>query len=185
MPTTHPEVLVLWAERFDEAATAHFVTEFRRAGLRTKLVSLASKPSPGAHGLVLLPDWTLEEALSKAHGVRCVVVPTQAAGLQRVHNDPRVETLLGWLAAESPVFVVGPMEARPLAQQAGLAFIEWGDETQREEVIQRVISYLRTSARSPEDAQDSGPARENHHPGPSSRAGDFPRLNAALTTKTG
>lgn len=154
MSTTHPEVLVLWAERFDEAATVRFVTAFRKAGLRTKLVSLGSRPSAGAHGLVLMADWTLEEALSRARGVRCVVVPAPGAGFQRVTNDPRVEALLGWLSTQDPLLIVGPLEARPMAQRMGLSFVDWGDDEARDQIIQRVISYMAATSSAPGEKRD-------------------------------
>ena len=59
-------VLVLWAERFDEAAATIFVTVLREAGLRVKVVGLTPPPVSGAHGLALVPDLSLDQALPLA-----------------------------------------------------------------------------------------------------------------------
>ena len=64
MSRTRHYMFVLWADRFDESAATVFVTEFRIAGLRTKLVSLVSHASAGAYGLALAPDLTLDQALA-------------------------------------------------------------------------------------------------------------------------
>ena len=45
MSRTRSYMFVLWADRFDESAATVFVTEFRIAGLHTKLVSLVSPVS--------------------------------------------------------------------------------------------------------------------------------------------
>jgi hypothetical protein len=120
MSAASAEVWVLWSERFDEATAALFVTEFRAAGLRTRLVSLAGRAAIGAHGLALVSDWTLEEALAQAQDVACIVIPAQAQGWQRMVNDPRVNTLFELLGSGQPALVIGPPEAALLAQRVGL-----------------------------------------------------------------
>lgn len=92
---THDKVVfVLWADRFDETLAALFVAEFRKAGLRVKLVSLAGHPSPGAYGVTLVPDLTLEQALPLARHASCVVIPCGASGLKKLKNDPRLQEFL-------------------------------------------------------------------------------------------
>ncbi len=63
MPRTQDYVFVLWGDRFEEVAATIFVAELRQAGLRVKVVSLTRRRVNGGHGLALLPDLTLEEAL--------------------------------------------------------------------------------------------------------------------------
>jgi len=99
-------VFVLWADRFDETLAALFVAEFRKAGLRVKLVSLVSHPSPGAYGVTLLPDLTLEQALPQAGHARCVVIPCGVSGLSRLKNDPRVLAFLTQAQQAGATFVV-------------------------------------------------------------------------------
>jgi hypothetical protein len=52
-------ILLLWSDRFDEAATAIFATELRQAGLAVKVVGLAGHQAAGSSGLVLGADLTL------------------------------------------------------------------------------------------------------------------------------
>ncbi len=122
MSAAQSEVWVLWAERFDEATAALFVTEMRAAGLRTRLVSLGARAAAGVHGLTLVSDWTLEEALAQKQEVACLVLPAQMEGVQRLANDPRVTNLLDRLALGRAALVIGPPEAAALAQRTGLSW---------------------------------------------------------------
>ena len=87
MSGTRSYMFVLWADRFDKSAATVFVTEFRIAGLRTKLVSLVSHASAGAYGLALAPDLTLDQALPLAGRAACVVIPGGAAAIRRLGDD--------------------------------------------------------------------------------------------------
>jgi len=107
---------VLWADRFDETLAALFVAELRKAGLRVKLVSLASQPSSGAYGLTLVPDLTLEQALPLAHQASCVVIPCGDAGLKRLKNDPRLQAFLVQTHEAGATFVVNQSGATDLAR---------------------------------------------------------------------
>lgn len=104
---TRDYMFVLWADRFDESAATLFVTEFRIAGLRTKLVSLVSHASAGAHGLALAPDLTLDQALPLAGRAACVVIPGGAAAIRRLGDDPRLRVFLAQAQARGALFVVG------------------------------------------------------------------------------
>jgi putative intracellular protease/amidase len=83
-------VFILWGDKFEEAEAAIFATELRRTGLCVKLIGLAGQRSTGMHGLVLLSDMTLGEALPLAHKAICVVIPCNAATAKRIENDPRI-----------------------------------------------------------------------------------------------
>lgn len=100
-------MFVLWAERFDESAASVFVTEFRLAGLRTKLVSLVSHASAGACGLALAPDLTLDQALPLAARAACVVIPGNATAIRRLGDDPRLRDFLTQAHRCGALFVVG------------------------------------------------------------------------------
>lgn len=107
MSRTRDYMFVLWADRFDESAATVFVTEFRIAGLRTKLVSLVSHASAGANGLALAPDLTLDQALPLAGRAACVVIPGGAAAVKRLGDDPRLRVFLAEAHAHGALFVVG------------------------------------------------------------------------------
>jgi hypothetical protein len=100
-------MFVLWADRFDESAAAVFVTEFRIAGLRTKLVSLVGHASAGSFGLALAPDLTLDQALPLAGRAACVVIPGGAAAIRRAGADPRLRDFVAQAHARGALFVVG------------------------------------------------------------------------------
>ncbi len=96
---------VLWADRFDEVAAVVFVAELRRAGLRVRLVGLSGPSFVGVHGLALMPDLTLDDALAQTARLACLVAPCDSPALARAINDPRLCDLLDQAAAlEAPVF---------------------------------------------------------------------------------
>ncbi|MBN1995406.1 MAG: DJ-1/PfpI family protein [Anaerolineae bacterium] len=105
MNRSHHYVFVLWADRFDEAATAIFVTMLREVGMRVKVVGLTPQPINGAHGLILQPDFTLDEALALAPHTTCLIIPTTLAGLKRFQHDPRLAELLQQAQANQSRFV--------------------------------------------------------------------------------
>ena len=109
-------VLVLWAERFDEAAATIFVTVLREAGLRVKVVGLTPPPVSGAHGLALVPDLSLDQALPLAEKTRGVIFPSNPAGLKRLQSDPRVGDLLQRTTAHRAKFVLGQASPAELAE---------------------------------------------------------------------
>jgi putative intracellular protease/amidase len=105
-------VLVLWAPRFDELAATVFVTTLRGSGLRVQLVSLSRQLAGGSHGLGLVPDLTLEEALVQADDATCIVLPCGPGDVRRIARDPRVRELL-WSACthNAQVVVRGDLDA--------------------------------------------------------------------------
>lgn len=107
MVAANDYIFVLWADRFDESAATIFVTEFRMAGMRTKLVSQVSHASVGAYGLALSPDLTLDQAMPFAHRAACVVIPGGEAALRRLGTDPRLRDFLTQASAHGALFVVG------------------------------------------------------------------------------
>ena len=92
--TTSLTILVLWGQGFDEIAASIFVAELRRMGKRVKLVGLNSQRIVGQHGLALVPDLTLGQALRHATHIGCIIVPAPLAALQRFSYDPRLAELL-------------------------------------------------------------------------------------------
>jgi len=94
MARAQPTIFVLWGEHFDEAAAVLVVTTLRAAGLRVKVVGLGGRCLKGRHGLGLLADLTLDQALAQADQALCVVVPCSPPIFQRARDDPRVEEFL-------------------------------------------------------------------------------------------
>lgn len=99
-------IFVLWGEQFEEAVTAIFVTELREVGRRVKVVGLTSQRISGAHGLVLVPDLTLDQALPLATQADCLVVPPSVYGLKRLKNDPRLQDFFGQALANQARLVL-------------------------------------------------------------------------------
>jgi hypothetical protein len=107
MPKSRDYVFVLWGDRFDEAAATIFVTELREAGLRVKVVGLTPRQIGGAHGLALVPDLTLDQALSLASQAICVVIPATVQWRERFNNDPRISKFIAHVSSDQTKFVVG------------------------------------------------------------------------------
>ena len=83
-------IFVLWADNFEEVAATVFISELREAGLRVKVIGLTGPRSRGAHGLVLVPDLTLDQALPLACQASCLVIPCLASNFKGLKNDPRL-----------------------------------------------------------------------------------------------
>lgn len=110
-------VFVLWAEHFDAAAAVIFVTELRKAGLAVKLLAPASRKASGSHGLALVPDLTLEQAMPLAGQARCLVVPAAWSAVQALGNDPRWQRFFSAVEANQALVVLEPSAATDGAGQ--------------------------------------------------------------------
>ena len=115
-------VLVLWGDEFEEVAATIFVTGLREAGLRVKVVGLTPPHIAGAHGLALVPDLTLDQALALAEHAICVVIPYASPGFKRLKNDPRIPALLSQAQANQAKVILGPLHEADLAQ-SGLLLV--------------------------------------------------------------
>lgn len=94
MTNSQSLVLVLWGNGFDELAATIFVAGLRHMGKRVKLVGLNSQHITGHHGLTLVPDLSLEQALRTVKQVQCLIVPAPVAVLQQFSYDPRIAELV-------------------------------------------------------------------------------------------
>lgn len=120
---TQATIFVLWSESFDEASAVIFITELRDAGLRVKVVGPTSRPVAGVHGLALVTDLTMEQALPLTkQPVRWVILPCGAVGGQRLSNDPRVRTFLLQAHQHGACFITSPVGAAALARLGGSVF---------------------------------------------------------------
>jgi hypothetical protein len=117
-------VLVLWGERFEEAPAAIFITVLREAGLRVKVVGLTPRQICGAHGLALVPDVTLDQALTLAAHTICVVIPATPPDFRRLETDPRVVELLQQGHANRAKFVLGPLFEVEIGERSPLSLPE-------------------------------------------------------------
>ncbi|MCB9077902.1 MAG: hypothetical protein H6631_09940 [Anaerolineaceae bacterium] len=116
MPRSRGWVAVLWGANFDEKAAAIFVTELRAAGLWVKLVGLSPLHISGSHGLVLVPDFTLDQALAAAQDVIGVIIPYASPGIKRLKNDPRLRLFCEQAARNEAKFIVDRILSDPLAE---------------------------------------------------------------------
>lgn len=107
MNRSQSTVFVLWSQYFEEAPAALFVSELRQAGLHVKVVGLRGAHTPGIHGLVLVPDLTLGQALACANRSSCVVIPCPVKRLQMLKNDLRLSDFFQQAAANNALFVIG------------------------------------------------------------------------------
>jgi hypothetical protein len=104
------DVLVLWGQGFDEITASIFVVELRRAGVRVKLMGLNSRQIAGQHGLALVPDLTLGQALRRANRTCCIILPAPVAAIKQFSYDPRLAELLGRAVSHRALLV---MDAPP------------------------------------------------------------------------
>lgn len=104
----HPAyIVVLWHEQFEALPASLFMTQFREAALPVRLISLSQRRLRGRHGLRLLPDWTLEEALPHLRALRALILPCGGSEVQALANDPRVFRLMAPLRLAPIPLVIG------------------------------------------------------------------------------
>ena len=100
-------IFVLWSDGFDEMVATIFVTELREAGLLVQIVGLIPRQISGAHGLGLIPDLTLDQALPLASSAICVIIPSSSRWKPHFDNDPRIYQLLEQAHQNRAIFVTG------------------------------------------------------------------------------
>jgi putative intracellular protease/amidase len=109
MSRPHDYIFVLWADKFEEATAAIFVTELRKVGLLVKVVGLTYQQTGGAYGLALAPDFTLEQALPLAANTSCLIIPCSLRIAKRLKNDPRLRDFIDQLRSNKAKFVIGQL----------------------------------------------------------------------------
>jgi hypothetical protein len=117
MPKSKDYVFVLWSDGFDEMIATTFVTELREAGLLVKVVGLSLKQITGAHGLALIPDLTLDQALLLVPQAICVIIPTARIRSKRLNNEPRLRQFFEQASSNQAEFIAGKW---PKIRPAGL-----------------------------------------------------------------
>ncbi len=110
-------VYILLAPGFEEAEALVPADLLRRANIETALVTITGEPVPGAHGVTVTADISLEDVdLSKAD---MVVLPGGGPGYKNLGADPRVERLVKE-AAERELWVAAICAAPTLLGRWGL-----------------------------------------------------------------
>jgi putative intracellular protease/amidase len=109
MSKSYDYVFVLWGDEFDEVSATVFVTTLREAGLRVKIVGLSSQRMGGVHGLALIPDLTLDQALPLARKAICLIIPCASHGIRRLKNDPRLRKFCDRAYANKAKFILGQL----------------------------------------------------------------------------
>jgi len=85
---------VLWGEHCDAVAAVLFITNLRAAGIRVWIVRIGGKHVQGAHGLALVTDMALDEALPLAPQTIAVIIPCRVDQWVYFLTDPRLVRFL-------------------------------------------------------------------------------------------
>lgn len=101
----HGQTVMLLADGFDEVPTISALIALRKAGLRTKLIGLRTKPTAGAHGIALIPDLSLSQLLEMKSSISALILPGGGGHLERLRQDPRVNLILQWGVDNDVAFV--------------------------------------------------------------------------------
>ena len=92
-------VLVPLAQGCEELEAVTVIDLLRRAQIEVVTAGLSDGPITGSRGTRLLPDTTLDAALTQTFDM--VVLPGGQPGATNLEKDPRVRTLLTSMAAEN------------------------------------------------------------------------------------
>lgn len=117
MQKIKPQISVLLARGSEEMDISIVTRTLRRAGFPVVVVGLTASPAPGAYGLALAPDRTLNEV--RAEDFRAVVLPGGAQGVRQLDADPRVHALLRQVVAQGG-YVLALETAYQVAYTAGV-----------------------------------------------------------------
>lgn len=110
-------VLVPLADGFEEIEAVTVIDILRRGGIDVITAGLEAGPVRGSHGLSLVPDATLDDALAADYEM--VVLPGGLPGADNLESDERVTGLLRRLA-DSGRFTAAICAAPKVLAAAGL-----------------------------------------------------------------
>lgn len=116
--STSDKIFILLAPGFEESTVVFCLEQMREAGLSVSLVSLSTGLVSGLHGLVLRPDYSLDQ-LPTGFFPRLIIVPGGRQCTSSLIADPRVHKLLETTWSNEG-FVATTFMATPLFNQAGI-----------------------------------------------------------------
>jgi 4-methyl-5(b-hydroxyethyl)-thiazole monophosphate biosynthesis len=111
------DALILFADGSEELEAVTVVNILRRAGVTVTLAGLKSGALRGSRGTLLLPDATLDEALT--HSYDMVVLPGGQPGTDNLKADARVLKLVQQMALQGK-YVTAICAAPSVLASAGL-----------------------------------------------------------------
>ena len=100
-------VLMLIADGFSETEAIVILSTLRKAGIYAKSAGLTSGLIGGAHGILVMPDFTLAdlERSMDPTSIIMVVLPVGERNLSSLETDPRVYRLLRQVIAQDGLIV--------------------------------------------------------------------------------
>ncbi len=110
-------VLVPLAEGCEELEAVTVIDLLVRAGVEVVTAGLKAGPVTASRGVVLVPQMTLDEALTRDYDM--VVLPGGMPGAEHLDNDPRIRELLRKMA-DSEKFTAAICAAPRVLANAGL-----------------------------------------------------------------
>lgn len=127
-------VLMLIADGFSETEAVVILSALRKAGIYAKSAGLTSGLISGAHGILIMPDFTLAdlERSMDPTSISMIVLPVGERNLSSLEADPRVYRLLRQVITQDGLIVTNACGKDVLKALVG----ENGNETyQRNEHI--------------------------------------------------
>jgi protein deglycase len=112
-----PTVLVPLAQGCEELEAVTIIDLLRRAGIEVITAGLDDKPVVASRGVKLIPDMTLDEALSRDFTM--LVLPGGLPGADNLNADARIGQLIQRMA-EKGNYVAAICAAPKILAQAGL-----------------------------------------------------------------
>jgi len=110
-------VLVPLAQSCEELEAVTIIDLLRRAGVEVTTAGLDAQPVTASHGVVLIPDTTLDDALKKQYDM--VVLPGGLPGADYLDQDERIQSLLKKMA-DNGKFIAAICAAPKVLASAGL-----------------------------------------------------------------
>lgn len=112
-----PRALVPLAAGFEEIEAVTIIDVLRRAGIEVTTAGLEPGTVPGAHGIALVPDRTLDDVRADEYDLNAL--PGGMPGADHLDRDPRIRRLVKEMAAAGKY--VGAICAAPkVLASAGL-----------------------------------------------------------------
>lgn len=110
-------VLVPLADGFEEIEAVTVIDLLRRGGIDVVVAGLEPGPVSGSHGIAVIPDATLDDALARDYDM--LVLPGGMPGAANLERDERVRSVLRRLA-DSGRFTAAICAAPKVLAAAGL-----------------------------------------------------------------